>query len=63
MEIYAQQRLDVEVISCQNDVKKHFFIDSNELLIPFADIGCTLASIIVIVGSWDWFPSVMLAVF
>ncbi len=45
--MYVQQRLDVEVFSCQNDFKKYFLIDSNELLIPFADIGCTLASIIV----------------
>ena len=62
--MYVQQRLDVEVVSCQDNFEKHFLIDSNELLIPFADVSCTFASVIVIrVGSWDRFPSVVFAVF
>ena len=62
--MYEQQRLDVEVVGRQNDFKKHFLINSNKLLIPFADIGCTLASIIIVcVGSWDRFPPVVFTVF
>jgi len=37
-----QQRLDIEVIGCKNNFKKHLGIDRDELLVPFADSSCTL---------------------
>jgi len=38
-----QQRLDVEVIGCKNNFKKHLGIDRDELSVPFADFSCTLS--------------------
>jgi hypothetical protein len=42
-----QQRLDIEVICCENDLKQHFLINSDELLIPLRNVGCPLAGLIL----------------
>ena len=43
-----KEGLDVEVVGGQDNLKQHFLIDTNELLVPLADVGCPLASLVLI---------------
>jgi hypothetical protein len=44
----SQQRLDIEIICGEDDLEQHLLVNSYELLVPFADIGCPLAGLILI---------------
>ena len=50
-DVYAQQRLDIEVVGSQDNLEQHFLIDANELLVPFADVGCPLAGLVLVLIS------------
>ena len=43
----AQKRFDVQVVGRKNDLKKHFLIHSDELLVPFTDIGGAFACLVL----------------
>jgi len=45
--IYEQQRLDIQIVSGKNDFEKHLLIDSDELLVPFANVRCAFARLIL----------------
>ena len=61
----VQKRLDIKIVSSEDDLEEHFLIDGDELLIPLADIGGTLASFILIrlgIRGRKRFATVMFAV-
>jgi hypothetical protein len=47
----VQQRLDIEVVGGQDNLEQHLLIDANELLVPLADVGCPLASLVLVLIS------------
>jgi hypothetical protein len=60
-----QERLDIEIVGGQDDLEKHLLVDSDKLLIPFADIGGAFASFVLWFGvcGRKSFTSMMFAVF
>lgn len=62
----SQEGLDVEVVCGENDLEQHLLVDSDKLLVPFADVGRALACLIlglVRVCAGKRLPAVMFAVF
>lgn len=60
-----QKGLDVEVICGEDDLEKHFLVDSDELLVPFTDVGRALACFVLILVrlcAGERLPAVVLAV-
>ena len=51
---YVQQRLAIQVVGRENNLEEHLLVHSDELLVPFADIRCPLAGIIVVRGVGCW---------
>lgn len=50
---HLQQGFDVKVVGGENDLKEHLLVNVDELLVPFADISGTLASVVLAgVGVW-----------
>lgn len=47
---YVQERLDIKVVCGEDNLKEHLLVDGNELLVPFTDVRCPLASIVVVGG-------------
>lgn len=43
----SQEGLDVKVVCGENDFEQHLLVNSDELLIPFTDVGCALACLIL----------------
>ena len=43
-----QKGLDVEVVSREDDFKEHLLVDSDEFLVPLADICRSLARVILL---------------
>ena len=43
-----QKRLDVEVVGGEDNLEKHLLINSDELLVPFADICGALAGVVLV---------------
>ena len=63
--MYVQQRLDVQVVGGENDLEEHLLIHGDELLVPLADVGSTLASLVlalVCVGRWQRLAAMVFAV-
>lgn len=44
---HSQEGLDVEVVCSENDLEQHLLVDSNKLLVPFADVSRALACFIL----------------
>lgn len=44
----SQERLDIEIICGKDDLEKHLLVNSDKLLVPFADIGCPLAGLVLV---------------
>lgn len=42
-----QERLDIEVVGSKDNLEEHLLVDSDELLVPLADVGCPLAGLIL----------------
>ena len=42
------KRSDIQVISGDNNLEKHFLIDSYERLVPGADIRCAFSSVVLV---------------
>ena len=42
-----QERLDVEVVRSEDDLEEHFLVDRYKLLVPFADVRCPLAVLVL----------------
>lgn len=62
---HSQERLDVEVVGSENDLKQHLLINSNKLLIPFANVGRALACLVltlVRVGTRERLSAMMFAI-
>lgn len=45
---HLQKRLDIEVVGGKDDLKEHFLVDSDELLVPLADISRPLAGLVLV---------------
>ena len=45
--INLQQWLDIKVVSCENNLEEHLLINGDELLVPFTNVGRSLASLIL----------------
>ena len=61
----VQQRLDIEVVSSQDNLEQHLLINGDKLLVPFTDVGRSL-SVFVRVGfisCRQGLAAMMLAVF
>ena len=63
--INLQQWLDIKVVSCENNLEEHLLINGDELLVPFADVSCPLARVLVVggVSCGQRLATVVLAVF
>lgn len=57
-----EERLDVEVVCCQDDFEEHLLVNLNELGVPVRDIGCTSARFFCVVRRCGWVVAVMRAV-
>ena len=60
-----QEGLNVEVVSGEDNLEKHLLIDRDELLVPLADVGRPLASLVLAllgIGSRQRLPPMVLAV-
>lgn len=44
----SQERLDIEIICGKDDLEKHLLVNSDKLLVPFADISCPLAGLVLV---------------
>ena len=44
----VQEGLDIQVVGGENDLEKHLLVDSDEFLVPLADVGCSLARVILV---------------
>lgn len=44
---HRQERLDIEVVCSQDNLEKHFLVNSDELLIPLANVSGALAGLIL----------------
>ena len=44
---YAQKRLDVEVVGCEDNLEEHLLVYRDELLVPLADIRRPLACLVL----------------
>lgn len=42
-----QQRLDIQVVCSKDNLKQHFLINGDELLVPFANIRCAFACLVL----------------
>ena len=42
----SQKWLDIQVIRGEDNLEKHFLVNSNKLLVPFADVSCPLARVV-----------------
>jgi len=62
--IDLQKRLNIKVVSSQDDLKEHFLVNCDEFLVPFGDISGPLAGLIVTlrIARWKWLATVVLAV-
>ncbi len=61
-----QQRLDVEVVGREDDLKQHLLINRDELLVPLRDVSGAFAGLVLgllRVRSRKGFATVVLAVF
>lgn len=61
----TQELLDVEVVGSEDNLKEHLLINGDELLVPFADIGGALASVVlslVSIGCWQRLATMMCAI-
>jgi len=60
----AQQRLYVEIVSSQDDLKQHLLINGDKLLVPFADVSCSLSVFVRVglIGSRQRLATVVLAI-
>jgi hypothetical protein len=58
----VEERLDVEVVGGQNDLKEHLLVDLHELLVPFLNVG-GLAARVVLVTSGGRIVTVVCAPF
>ena len=45
--VYSQQRLDIEVVGRKDNLKQHLLINSDELLIPLANVCRALARLVL----------------
>ena len=43
----VQKRLDIEVVGGKDNLKEHFLINRDKLLVPFADVRCPLACFVL----------------
>lgn len=62
----VQELLDIQIVGSEDNLKQHLLIYSDEFLVPFTDIGCALASVVlalVIITGREWLATVMCAVF
>ena len=50
----SQERLDVEIVGGEDDLKKHLLVDGDKLLVPLADVGRPLAGVILLLRSRTW---------
>jgi len=41
-----QERLDIEVVGSQDNLKEHLLIHADELVVPFTDLGSSFASVV-----------------
>jgi hypothetical protein len=60
-----QKRLDVEVVGSEDNLEEHLLINGDEFLIPLADVGGALASLVLVglgVGCRKRLAAVVLAV-
>lgn len=60
-----QKRLDIHVVGSEDNLKKHLLINSDELLVPFTDVRCAFASLILVglvICSRQRFTAMVLAV-
>lgn len=49
----SQEWLDIQVIRREDDLEEHFLVNSNEFLIPLADVSCSLARVVrVLLSVW-----------
>jgi len=63
--ISSQKGFDIKIVGSKDNLKEHLLVYSDELLIPLADIGSSLASLILIrlgVNRRKGLVSVLLAV-
>lgn len=56
-----KQRLNVQVVGCEDDLKEHLLVDLHELLIPLLNLGGSLASIGLFLIGGGGVATVMLA--
>ena len=42
-----QKRFDVKIVGGKNDLEEHLLINCDELLVPFADISCSFAGLVL----------------
>lgn len=62
---HSQQRLDIKVVSSEDNLEEHLLIDSDELLVPLADISRPLAGLVLVlvrIGRRQGLSAMMLAV-
>ena len=43
MQNHVQERFDIEVVRGKDDLKEHLLVNSDEFLVPFADVSSTLS--------------------
>jgi hypothetical protein len=65
VQLHLQERLDIEVVGGEDDLKEHLLVDGDELLVPLADVGSPLASLILVlisIGGGERLATVVFAV-
>jgi hypothetical protein len=45
----VEERLDVEVVGCQDDLEEHLLVDLDELGVPVRDVGCASARLLGVI--------------
>jgi hypothetical protein len=61
---WVQEGLDVEVVGREDDLKEHFLVNGDELLVPLADISRAFAVIILrVVRGGERLAAMVLTVF
>ena len=50
----VQEGLDIQVVGGEDDLEKHLLVDSDEFLIPLANVRRPLARIVVVGGVGGW---------